>query len=111
MARRWSTGALAKIFRIRQQRAMAIIALKQHEADSEAAWQRQGMSIKDREKREMLSDKFQKHWRADQDMGVGERHVRLLPAFPAYEVRAMPACDWTSEREESSRKLSPVTGS
>ena len=94
MARRWSTGALAKIFRIRQQRVMAIIALKQHERDSEAVWERQGMSARDREKREMLSDRFQRYWRADQDMGVGERHVRLLPAFPAYEVRAMPSWDW-----------------
>lgn len=86
-ARRWSTGALAKIFRIRQQRVMAIVALKQHEKDSEALWRQQGMSMREREKREALSDRFQRYWRANEDMGVGERHVRLLPAFPAYEVR------------------------
>ena len=68
---------------------MAIVALKQHERDSEALWWRERMSRDEREQRELLSEKFQRLWRAHETIGVGERHVRLLPAFPAYEVRAV----------------------
>jgi len=76
--RRWSTGALARIFRIRQQRVMAIIALKQLERDAAAA----GEPV-----HHELSEYFEAAWQAFGDVGVGERHVRLLPAYPAWEVR------------------------
>ncbi|KAK9845483.1 hypothetical protein WJX81_007603 [Elliptochloris bilobata] len=96
----WSSGALAKLFRVRQQRVMAIIALKQHEKDSEARWKAEGLSKREQARHEDVADMMQHYWGAHEDMGVGERHVRLLPAFPAFEVQEVEPEDLHSTDDD-----------
>lgn len=82
LGRRWSVKNLARLFNVREERVMAIVALQQLDAEA-------------RERGDPLWDDLQAL--ADQVVGAtemrgtGERHIRLLPTRPAFEVRPCPA--------------------
>lgn len=68
---------IAELFRVRQQRVMAIIALKE-------------MEIEKRERGEDLFEDLHEDmehvYECYEERGVFERHVRLLPTKPMFEV-------------------------
>ena len=91
---RWTVEDLAVFFKVRQQRVMAIIALKEEEKKEE---EETGKPLP-RDIQYLLeggpgleddgSDGYHGIWQCDQVVGVGERHVKMLPRSPNYEVRA-----------------------
>ena len=96
---RFSEKALAKMFRIRQQRVMAIIALKQMEADAEAS----GFLNAGEE------DEFQILMETEvfdciESQGVGERHVVTSASFPVQQVSDSRFTDlnWTVDPSQRS---------
>ena len=83
---------LAIYFRIRQQRVMAILALKDMERKEE---ERTGQPLPTDIQylmeggpglREDGSDGYHGLWECDQVVGVGERHVKMLKRSPTMEV-------------------------
>lgn len=76
---RYSAGALAKEFRLREQRVMAILALKEQEAAAKA----EGKVPEGAEElRELMEDEI---WGCREATGAGERHFVNLPSYPAYK--------------------------
>ncbi len=65
---------------------MAIIALKQLESEERQERRQSGK----RALRSNLHLLMEAEWGAHEDIGVGEKHVRLLPSYPAWEVRPSP---------------------
>jgi hypothetical protein len=76
---KYSADRLAEMFRIRQQRAMAILALKEME---EAAVTAGGPEALDSE----LAEAMEEATGSKEVVGSGERHVMTLPSFPRYKV-------------------------
>ncbi len=74
---RWSVRQIARLFNVRQERVMAIVALQQ-------------LEVEKRERGEPLFDRLQAYADeavgANEMRGTGERHIRLLPTRPAFEV-------------------------
>lgn len=76
--RRWSVPQIAELFRVRQQRVMAVIALKEMEI---------GARERGEELQEDLHEDMEIVFECHEVRGKFERHVRLLPTKPAFEVR------------------------
>lgn len=74
--KQYSVEALAKAFKVRQQRIMAILALKELEAASPDA--------QDPEAEELRSMMEGAVWGCIEATGSGERHVVTVPSYPAY---------------------------
>ncbi|GAB4821535.1 hypothetical protein N2152v2_008581 [Parachlorella kessleri] len=73
----YSVENLAVLFRIRQQRVMAILALKQMEAEARA----KGVKLQD-EVQEIMDTEVHECIEA---VGSGERHYAVLPSYPNYK--------------------------
>ena len=73
---KYSVEALAKAFKIRQQRVMAILALKELEAASPDA--------QDPELEELRNRMEGAVWGCHEATGSGERHIVTVPSYPAY---------------------------
>lgn len=76
---RWSVPQIAELFRVRQQRVMAIIALKELEMSKREAGE---------ELFEELHEDMEHVYECYEERGTFERHVVLLPTKPAFEVRS-----------------------
>jgi hypothetical protein len=74
---RWSVPQIAELFRVRQQRVMAVIALKEMEDEARS---------KGEELAEDVHFAMQEIHGRHERRGHFERHVRLLPTRPAFEV-------------------------
>ncbi|KAL4855826.1 Pyrophosphate-energized vacuolar membrane proton pump [Chlorella vulgaris] len=72
----WDVLALADHFRIRVQRVMAIIALKDKEKQAKEAGEPLNTE---------LAEAMEKHFEAHEVLGSGERHHVVLPSFPNYQ--------------------------
>lgn len=68
---------IARLFNVREERVMAIVALQQ-------------LEVEKRERGEPLLDDLQAYVDAavgaNEMRGTGERHIRLLPTRPAFEA-------------------------
>lgn len=84
MVRSWEVPRLAQLFRVRQQRVMAILALKEREEAAAAA----GIQLNDK-LAEAMED-VQASWEV---LGSGERHHVTLPSFPNFKA-GVEGCSW-----------------
>lgn len=92
---RYSVQALAKVYRIREQRVMAILALKELEMKAFMAGDQHGdqepeesrakasQAEADAERlRQLMDEGF---WNCSAARGSGERHVVTVPSYPSYK--------------------------
>lgn len=77
---RYSVEALAEMFRIRQQRVMAILALQ--EAEAEAL--KSDPANVDNELQQLMDEEV--HF-CNEGSGSNERHYTVLPSYPNYQVK------------------------
>lgn len=73
---RWTAAALAKKWKVREQRVLAILALKELEAEAEANGEHLDWEL----------EKAAEEWFGPASIGTGERHVRVVPRAPKFEV-------------------------
>ena len=88
--------ALAKMFRIRQQRVLAIIALKQMEADAEASG-----FLKAGEEDELQILMEEEVYDCIESQGTGERNIVTTASFPEQGVSPpppFPSSPWQAGR-------------
>lgn len=90
---RWSESDLAIYFKVRRQRVIAILALKELEkAEEEKTGKPLDLELQYAVEggpglRDDNMDGEHGIWECNQIAGTGERHVKMLPRSPAYEVR------------------------
>ena len=110
---RESVQNIAELFRVRQQRVMAIIALAMGEEDCKAKGYPMHEHFRVMMEGDYLVEKEGDFIHSGIDpcseaVGSGEKHVRILPRAPHYEVCGLhlQSCDETkscSKRRDSSR--------
>lgn len=77
---KYDADVIARMFKIRKQRALAILALKELEEKERAA----GQPLQD-EFADLMD--YQIHGYCQEVIGSGERHVEIIPSFPNYQER------------------------
>ena len=83
---RVSVLELATLFCVRQQRVMAILALREIEEEERAAGEDMLDELQDVMEGSLIDGSEDSVWGCNEVRGTGERHVRLLKRYPAYEV-------------------------